>query len=343
MPDMLDHHASETIKAFCVGDQGKGKTGALIALAAMGYKIRILDFDNGADILKNLLTSYDYPYRKFMEDNNIPLKGAIHTFLLQEKMVKHITEDRYVPIKAEAWKRMVRILEGTDKESKEQGFGPVDSWGTDTILVYDTFSTCAECAFFQQQELNNRLGDRFDEHGRDTGGAQNLLRDMIKKLFMAEIKCNVLFNSHITFVDLSSGVAARPRQPNYNSSIQLDSISDPRGYPMAVGRALSPVVGKYFNNVLMIDEEGTGASKRNKIFTVPMKGVSVKNSNFSTLKSSYPIETGLAEIFCALKGQAIPQKFIDACTKKKSTTSTSSSTKTSPRSTSMTLEQVTGQ
>jgi hypothetical protein len=351
MPDILDHHANQTTKAFIVGDQGKGKTGSLISLVALGYKLRILDFDNGADILKNLLISYNYPYRKYMEDNNIPLQGAIHTFILQEKMVKHITEDRYVPAKAEAWKRMVRILEGSDKESKENNFGAVDTWDEKTILVFDTFSTCAECAFFQQQELNNRLGSRLDEHGRDTGGAQNLLRDMLKKIFMAEIRCNVIFNSHIVFVDLSSGVAARPQQPGYGSGIQLDSISDPRGYPMAIGRALSPIAGKYFNNVLMLDEDGTGASKRNRISTVPMKGVSIKNANPGVLKSSYPIETGLAEIFCALRGQEIPQKFLDACSKQKKTTNTSTSASTKPNtspaprppSTAMTLEQVTGQ
>lgn len=344
MPDILDHHANETIKTFIVGDQGKGKTGSLISLAALGYKIRILDFDNGADILKNLLTSYDYPYRKYMEDNSIPLKGAIINFTLTEKMTKHISEERFVANAARAWKRMVNILEGSDRESKELGLGGIESWGNDTILVFDTFSTCAECAFSQQQELNNRLGDRFDEHGRDTGGAQNLMRDMLKKIFMPEIKCNIIFNSHIVFVDLSSGVAARPRTPNpNNSSIQLDSISDPRGYPMAIGRALSPVAGKYFNNVLMMDEEGSGTGKRNKIFTVPMKGVSVKNSHPGALRASYPIETGLAEIFCILKGQEPPKAFLEACQRQRTKTLSTEIKKSSssrPASTAVALEQL---
>jgi len=354
MPDILDHHANETIKMFNIADQGKGKTGALMSLAAVGYKIRVLDFDNGSDILKNLLTSYDYPYRKYMEDNNIPLKGAIHIFTLQEKMVKHISEDRYVPLAARAWKRMVAIMEGTDKESKENNFGSIDTWDNQTVLVFDTFGTCAECAFFQQQELNNRLGQRMDDHGRDTGGAQNLLRDMLKKMFMAEIRCNIIFNSHIVFVDLSSGVAARPQAPNPNSTAQqLDSISDPRGYPMAIGRALSPIAGKYFNNVLITDEEGTGAATRHKIYTNPMKGISVKNSHPGGLKHSYNVETGLAEIFCALRGEPAPQALIEACQKKKSTTtpttSTSASIKpvnkapiTAPKSTALTLDQVQG-
>ena len=60
MPALKDHHSSSTTKLLFVGDSGAGKTGALASLADAGYKIRILDLDNGVDVLRDLLTSGKY-------------------------------------------------------------------------------------------------------------------------------------------------------------------------------------------------------------------------------------------------------------------------------------------
>ena len=311
MTDILDHHSSQTTKCFIVGKQGTGKTGLLISLVAMGYKLRILDFDNGADILKNLLTSYDYPYRKYMEDHKIPLRGAIDVCTIAEKMKSHSTESRFIPQSSRGWEKMVSMLERWRDKKEDEDLGPVESWGTDVVLCFDTFGTCSDLAFFHTQALNNRLGDRFDEHGRDTGGAQNILKNLVQKIFHPDIKCNVIFNSHITYVDESRGIAQRPR---------LDGvIEDPTGYPTAIGRALSPVVGKYFNNVLMVEQSGSGQSAKHEIFTVPMKGVSVKTANPAVLKPKYNIETGLAEIFCTLRGEPEPLELIRSCGRSKTT------------------------
>ena len=314
MTDILDHHSSQTTKCFIVGKQGTGKTGLLISLVAMGYKLRILDFDNGADILKNLLTSYDYPYRKYMEDHKIPLRGAIDIQTIAEKMVSHKSESRFIPKSSKGWERMVSLLERW--KDKDIDYGPVDTWGPDTILSFDTFGTCSDLAFFHTQFLNNRGGDRFDEHGRDTGGAQSILKNLIQMIFHPDIKCNVVCASHITYVDESKGIAQRPR---------LDGvIEDPTGYPTAIGRALSPIVGKYFNNVLMVQQSGSGQSAKHEIFTVPMSGVSVKNANPAVLKPKYPIETGLAEIFAALRGEPEPLELIKSCGRSKPTTTITS-------------------
>ena len=55
MPALSDHQSSQTTKMLFIGDSGSGKTGALASLAAAGYNLRILDVDNGVDILANLL------------------------------------------------------------------------------------------------------------------------------------------------------------------------------------------------------------------------------------------------------------------------------------------------
>lgn len=308
MPDLLDHHSSQTTKSFIVGNQGDGKTGAKASLVALGYKLRMLDFDNGADILKNLLTRYDYPYRKYMEDNKIPLRGAVSICTISEKMRKHPKEGRFIPATAQGWEKMVDMLENwTDGETK---LGPVESWGNNTILDFDTFGTLADLAYFHIQALNGRLGARQEgyDYQRDVGGAQGILKNLLQKIFSKEIKCNILINSHITWVDESRGSAERPR---------VDGVlSDPKGYPTAIGRALSPTIGKYFNNVLIIEQTGSGLTNKHEICTVPMKGISAKTALPNVLKPRYPIETGLAEIFCALRNEPEPKAIIDACGRK---------------------------
>jgi hypothetical protein len=303
MPDIIDHHSSETTKAFILGKQGTGKTGAIASLIAIGFKVRMLDFDNGADILKNLLTNPYYPYKKYMEDNNIPLRGALNYITITEQMVKHKTENRFVPKSATGWPRMVDLLENwIDGEIK---LGPVESWENDTILVTDTFATLADLAYFHIQALNGRLGARREgyDYQRDVGGAQGILGDFLKKIFNPLVKCNILIASHVTWVDESKGISERPRADGVET--------DPTGYPSAIGRALSPVVGKYFNNVLSIEQSGNGITEKHEIVTIPSKGISAKSSLPGLLKPRYSVETGLAEIFCALRGKEPPTELIN--------------------------------
>ena len=44
-----------------MGDSGTGKTEALCSLVLAGYKLRILDLDNGLDIVKSYLTEPLFP------------------------------------------------------------------------------------------------------------------------------------------------------------------------------------------------------------------------------------------------------------------------------------------
>ena len=304
--DLLTDSSKPPIKAFLVGKQGHGKTGSKASLVAMGYKLRMLNFDNGADILKNLLTNPHYPYRKYMEDHKIPLKGAIDVCTITEEM-KKITEDhksRFVPRQARGYSKTIDMIDNWVND--EVKLGPVLSWDENTILNIDTLGTLADLAYFHIQELNGRLGARQEgyDYQRDVGGAQGLLRNLMQTLFSPHFKCNILIDAHITWVDESKGTYERPN---------IESISDPTGYPSAIGRAISPIIGKWFNNILIIEQTGSGVTEKHEISTVPIKNIAAKNSLPNILKPRYPIETGLAEIFCALRGEPSPTDLIEKC------------------------------
>ena len=51
MAKLSAHKESKPFKGMIIGDSGSGKTGSLASLAAAGYKLVIMDFDSGLDIL----------------------------------------------------------------------------------------------------------------------------------------------------------------------------------------------------------------------------------------------------------------------------------------------------
>lgn len=306
MPSILDHHSKLTTKMINIGEPGTGKTGALAALVAAGYKVRLLDCDNGADTLLPLLTHPKYPYAKYMADHNIDVAQGLIYCTITERMKIDVNEKRPVPRTAAGFGKAMAMLENW--KDGDINLGHIETWDTDCVLVIDTFGTLADLAFFNIQALNRRLGARREgfDFQRDVGGAQGVLIDLLKLLYDPAIKCNVIIMSHVTWVDESRGIADRPKSGE-------NVLQEVKGFPSAIGRALSPVIGKYFNNVLYTSMSGSGASVRREIWTVPREGVRVKNSAAATLKPSYNVETALAEIFAALRGEPEPLDLIKAC------------------------------
>lgn len=51
MPTLDNHQSSDYTKAVYIGDSSTGKTGSMVSLLLAGYKLKILDMDNGLDSL----------------------------------------------------------------------------------------------------------------------------------------------------------------------------------------------------------------------------------------------------------------------------------------------------
>jgi hypothetical protein len=204
---------------------------------------------------------------------------------------------------------MLDLLDRWDEDDIK--LGSIRDWGPLDVLSIDSFSTLAMCAYYFNQSMNGRLGARDEgyDYQRDIGGAQAQLRRLLELLYDSSVTCNVIVTSHITWVDESQGVASRPREMSKDGKDII--ISTPDGYPSAIGRALSPHMGKYFNDAYIVRSQGTGPNVRRTISTVPQDGVIAKNSTY--LEREYPVTTGLAEIFAALRNQTPPNDLLEAC------------------------------
>ena len=291
MPTLSSHQSNTTVKLLLIGDSSAGKTGALASLAMAGLKLRILDFDNGLDILKNYLTDPASPYYKAN-----PQAANEVRFVTLVDPTKNLN-GQLVHAKAEAWPKAMNLL--AKWKDQDEDLGPLTSWGEDCVLVIDSLTMLTKAALNYHLFLNSALQVKRtqNEGRRDVGAAQNMIRDLLSMLYDPGVKCNVVVTSHITMVSDAGGA------PKVEEG-KFDSI--PTGYPSAIGRALSPHIPRWFNSMLVIRTVGAGPGAKHKIFTssqnLGSQIVAAKTSAPLRVKPEYGIENGLAEYFRDVKG-----------------------------------------
>ncbi len=278
MPKIAQHQSAETVKMLLIGNSGAGKSGALCALAAAGYNVRMLDYDNGADVVRALLMDPKSPYPK-------DAAQRFDYFSLVEPR-KNVA-GKLIPQRSEAWTKTAAMLEKwTEGKAGEPGFvdyGPITSWTPKDVLVFDSLTTLSRAALRFVLQMNGRLGQKPWES--DWGEGQDLIRSLFEMVTDPSVKCNVVFVCHYKYVDVQGQTKA---------------------YPNTLGKALPPEVGIYFNNALQVELAGIGTNAKRRLKTVPTGVLDLKTSNPHNTKADYPIETGLADFFRDVKGQGQP-------------------------------------
>lgn len=294
MPPLSYHQSAYSTKALFLGDSGAGKTGALASLAGAGYNIRALDMDSGLDVLTNILKD---PSSKYGPDALARVEYVTITDAMKN------VNNRLVPRKAEAWQRAIGLLNDWKYEYTvdEQGraevlwgvaeraaatsagrpihkvdLGPITKWGPQDILVIDSLTMLSNAALNFILAMNARLGQQ--PHQSDWYNGQQLIEGLLQMLYDEGVRCNVIVISHISYIGEEGG-------PTH-------------GYPSTLGKALPPKVGRYFNTTLMAKSSG----KVRKIHTSTVGLVELKNTAPTKVQADYPLETGLADYFKAVRG-----------------------------------------
>jgi len=282
---------SPPIKLLLIGDSSSGKTGALASLAAAGFHLRIIDTDKGISILVNYLSDSQSPYVKA----NPSAIENVEAVQVSDPL--RSANGVLVPKKAEGWQRITKLL--MDWEDGETKLGPVSSWGPQDILVIDSLSGLSSLALNFHLMLNGVLGKNRtqNESRRDMGATQNYLRSLLELLADEGVKCNVIVISHITTVTEAGG-APKVEEGKFEGPV-------PTGYPSAIGRALSPHIPRWFNNMLVVRATQVGTRTVHKIFTTSQnlgsQIVSAKTAAPLKVKGEYGVENGLAEFFADMR------------------------------------------
>jgi hypothetical protein len=263
MAALADHAASESSKILMIGPNGAGKTGALVSLVKAGYNLRILDCDNGVEIIKQLLK------------NDPAAMARVDVETHNDDYILQAGTNKLIPKTPLAFGKAMEVL------NKWPGLGSPTTWGTDTVLVVDSLTMLGKMIMAHVMQMAGKPGDQPSQP--NWGSAMDVQENLLAMLFSKSIKCHVIVMAHITYIQNEGEVQAK-------------------GYPSALGNKLPPKVGSYFNSTLLVTMEGVGANKKRVIQTKPTSNVDVKTPAPGKAKDSYPLETGLADYFKDLHG-----------------------------------------
>lgn len=273
---------------FVVHNSGAGKTGSLAALAAAGYNVRILDFDDKAEILKGFL---------FDKERSIYRRARPGLWTQQQAdtvmdrmrfvtMTEHLTikGSRAVP-RGDLWVRAMNQLNNwTDGDDKP---GNVAKWPSTDILVIDSFSRFCEAAMNYHLSLNNRLleGPRTGtSSNNDYNAIYKYIMEFINYIKSDEIKCSVIIIGHIVFME--------------RAGAQTTVTKESKGFLQVFGKAMiSPVISQHFPHVIRAKSTGIEPSVKHIILTNNDENVELITPAPLRVRKEYPLETGLAEYF----------------------------------------------
>lgn len=252
MATLENFKSEKPIKMLVMGDTGSGKTGALASLANAGYKLHILDYDNGLDILSTTVKPEN-------------LKNVEYETLSEKRKVVN---------------GIVLPANGLPK-AFSKGLALLTEWGNkytslQDIIVIDSLTFMSDAALEHVQGGAGHLGK--NPEIQEWGLAMNLIEDMLSILYSTDIQCNVIINSHIKYIqDEGTGIV----------KAQINTL----------GSKLPPKVGRYFNHMLWAGMVGSKRVFKTK--ASPVMGL--KSPNPEKVADQYPIETGLADYFKAVK------------------------------------------
>lgn len=250
------------VKLLQVADSGGGKTSSIAHVANAGYKVRVLDFDNNMRIV----ASY--------------LKGESASLISRIPISPN--DDDKLGRKSKSSLKLMEVLQKpwVDPQTGED-FGLISSWGIDTVLFIDTLTYMGR--MFMRDALLRYKSKDFPS-GYDPDGAasfdqtvynlaQQKLNAVVKYLAADEVKCNIVFNTHLKY-----------------SEEKGTGIS--RCYPdTGVGSALGPSLGKDFTDIWRIDSKHDGSKSYRTQGDVKMM---LKCSGPNVIKTDEVFDLGIA-------------------------------------------------
>jgi AAA domain len=274
MPTLTNHQSNEYTKLLLEGDSGSGKSGAHASLVREDYKLRILDMDNGLEALKQVIIK-DCPekldsveYRTLRDKRKASPLGPV------------IDGQPTAFIKA---LNMLDRWKYKNEDGTETDLGVPAEWGPDCILVIDSLTFLSDAAFDFREPLTPKSAQGKYDVRAVYKDSQDAIENVLALLTSESFRTNVIVVSHIKYVDNPDGTK--------------------KGYPTAIGSALSPLIPRYFNSVALCQ---TSAGGKRTIQTVATAMIDLKNPKPFAMAPSYPIETGLADIFKVLRKKETP-------------------------------------
>lgn len=266
MTSLTQHQSSKFVKLIAIGDSKTRKTTSLGSLVKLGYKLRILDFDN-------LL----HPLRSFIESECPDLMSNVEYRTLRDKRSGGAAGPIITP---KSYIEAIKMLDRwryKDDDGNEVDLGSPADWGPDCVLVIDSLSRWCDAAFAWRLPLTPPGKSGEIDKRATFFDAQQAVEHNLSLLSAETFETNVVIICHILY--------------------QEDDTGKPHGYPQGVGQKLSPKIPQYFPNVVLYRHKGSSYVIQTK--STPMIDLAI--SRPFDVEDEYDNATGLGEIFNVLK------------------------------------------
>lgn len=212
MTSLASHSTSDLVKLLWIGHSGAGKTGGLTPLVKAGYKLRILDMDNGLDALVNHIKA------------ECPDKLDSVDYETVRDAIKATTTGP----KVHGAKAFVKAASLMDKWT--DGTTPSE-WGPEYVFVLDSLTALGRAAYAWATALNPTVKEKRQWYQE----AQNGIEDIIALLTAETFRTNVIVISHIDLREQpdgstkgfasSIGASLGPKIPRYfNTLVMSESV-----------------------------------------------------------------------------------------------------------------------
>lgn len=209
MPKGSEHKSAHITKMLLIGESGSGKTGALASLAAAGYKLRIIDLDNGLDYLMN-----------YMRKKHADKLDNIEYVSPRDKL--KATPAGYVNVGVPtAYTKAIGFM-----DKWEDGTRPSE-WGPEYIMVLDSLTFLGNAAHRWKDALNPSA----KEPRTIFYAAQDAVEEVLAALTSEDFNANVIVTSHVRWMERGDGTtkafptaiggALGPKIPTYFNSLVL--------------------------------------------------------------------------------------------------------------------------
>lgn len=293
------------IKAIVLGNSGSGKTGELISLASAGYRLWIMDYEDGADILENLIrhpppNCQHWKKLTYSGPDN-PEPGDINVVKISNTFKEF---GGSLIAKSDGWERANEALASWKAERKTGDPYFAYTLTDRDVLVQDTLSGLADLCVDHVLALNSRAMDGKSGSGpriQDYKQMQGLMDFMMRALACDRMRAHWILNCHVS--TYQEGGETQYKLDNAGNQQKIQTGGRSVGFPKSTGETMSKSLGRHFNNVLFLDERpAIGGSER--FLSTASKGiVRVKSQSPFGTERDYKIETGLADFFEDIRGK----------------------------------------
>ena len=296
MPLLEQTKSNKLVKGMVIADSGTGKSGALAALAAAGYRLLIYDFDAGTQIL--------------MDETILPKQFRENIYVNQYlDRVRPTASGPMYESPPTAFSRALKDL------YIHPDVGPVEKLGDKDVIVIDSGTFFSEAAMRYFLNAAGRLNDR--PQIQDYGITMDKIEEVFELLYEPTVvPCNVIVNFHFQYIEQNtgnsqmltalSGIAADKNNKELSKAASehlVGAFQPGQRYPSTIGKKLAPKLGRYFNTVVSMKSLGTGAGESRKMLTRSEGDLALKVPCPGKIPAMLDIKVAWPTIFKAIRGE----------------------------------------